>query len=342
MKVEATMKNFAHFLVEKRIFLFALSIALALIFACMIPFVTVNSDNTKYLAADSNMRKGLDIIMTEFPAAELKDSFQIMFQNLTIAEKTKILEELKKFDGVSSVDYTPDSSEFNTKTFTMYLVHTDYINDSNKVGNLIDNIKEHFEKDYIVYSYYSGGYMDVLDLLLPLALVIMLILLFLLCRSYFEPVLLLVSIGVAVLINMGSNIFFESVSDITFGIAAVMQLTLSIDYSIMLWHRFKQEYDSFGKKHKKIAMERAILNSISSVSGSAFTTIAGLLVLLLMSFTIGRDIGLVLAKGVALSFITVFTVMPTLIIKFCDLIYRLDKDNIKERRLMKARGEDYV
>lgn len=336
------MKKIAHFLVEKRVVFFTVSVILAIVFACMIPFVTVNSDNTKYLAANSDMRKGLDIINTEFPAADLKDSFQIMFQNLTETEKTKVLEELKRFDGVTSIDYESNSSNYNTKTYTMYLIHTDYLNEPNKVGAIIDSMEKHFKDHYTVYTYYSGGYMDVLDILFPLAISIMLVLLFLLCRSYLEPALLLISIGVAVLINMGSNIIFESVSDITFGIAAVMQLVLSVDYSIMLLHRYQQEYDLLGRKHRKKAMARAIVNSISSIWSSALTTIVGLLVLLLMSFTIGRDIGLVLAKGVALSFITVFTVMPTLIIKFSDLLYKTNKDYIKQQKLLRDGGEENV
>lgn len=336
------MKKLAHFLVEKRVLLFTLSVILAIVFACMIPFVTVNTDNTKYLAADSDMRKGLDIINSEFPAADLKDSFQIMFQNLTETQKIKILEELKEFEGVSSIDYDLESSEYNTKTYTMYMVNTDYSGDPDKVGAVVDSMEKHFKDKYTVYTYYSGGYMDVLDILLPMALSIMLVLLFLLCRSYLEPALLLISIGVAVLINMGSNIMFESVSDITFGIAAVMQLVLSVDYSIMLLHRYEQEYDLLGRKHRKQAMARAIFNSISSIWSSALTTVVGLLVLLLMSFTIGRDIGLVLAKGVLLSFITVFTVMPTLIIKFSDLLYKTKKDYIKQQKLVRDGGEDDV
>ena len=331
------MKRLPHFLVQKRIAFFVLSVVLAIVGACLIPFVTVNTDQSKYLAADSNMRKGLDIIMNEFPAADITDSFQIMFENLTETEKEEILGELEKFDGVKSIEYVAGSNQYNTKTYTMYLIYTDYLNDANKVGSIIDDMKEHFEGKYTVHTFYSGGYMDVLDLLLPLAGTIMIILLFMLCRSYFEPALLLTSIGVAVLINMGSNIMFESVSDITFGIAAVMQLTLSIDYSIMLLHRFQQEYELLGKKHKNIAMERAIVNSISSVSGSALTTIVGLLVLLLMSFTIGRDIGLVLAKGVALSFLTVFTVMPTLIMWSDKILEKTNKNYIKQRKL-EAKG----
>lgn len=145
--------------------------------------------------------------------------------------------------------------------------------------------------------------------------------------------LLLVSIGVAILINMGSNIIFESVADITFSIAAVLQLVLSIDYSIILLHRYQQEYELSQDKNKVEAMINAVLNAIRSIMSSSATTVVGLLVLLLMSFTIGTDIGLVLSKGVFLSFICVFTVMPTMIIWCSDLLLKTDKTYLKQQRL---------
>lgn len=336
------MKKIARFLVEKRLFFFIVSIALALICTFLIGSVNINKDQTKYLAKDSEMRKGLEIINSEFPAIELKDSFQIMFENLTQTEKTIIFEKLKKYDGVTSVDYDLESSEHNTKTFTMYIVTTDYVTDSDKVNSVISSIKNDLGKDYKIHTYYAGGYMDVLDRLIPMAMVVMLALLLLMCKSYFEPVLLLVSIGVAVLINMGSNIIFESVSDMTFGIAAVFQLVLSIDYSIILLHRYRQEYDALSIKRKSVAMTNAIVNAASSIASSSATTIVGLLVLLLMSFTIGRDIGLVLSKGVLLSLICVFTVMPTMIIWCDDLIMMTDKQYLKNKRLAKQGGEDDV
>ena len=141
------------------------------------------------------------------------------------------------------------------------------------------------------------------------------------------------SIGVAILINMGSNIIFESVADITFSIAAVLQLVLSIDYSIILLHRYQQEYELSQDKNKVEAMINAVLNAIRSIMSSSATTVVGLLVLLLMSFTIGTDIGLVLSKGVFLSFICVFTVMPTMIIWCSDLLLKTDKTYLKQQRL---------
>lgn len=333
------MKRLAYVLVKYRLIFFIVSVIAALVCALLIPKVTINKDMSKYLAKDSNMNQGLEIINKEFPAVELKDSFQIMFEGLTPTEKEKIHSELAGFDGVASVDYDLNSVEHNSKTYSMYIVHTDYAGDNDKVSAIINEMKEKYEGTYDVYSYYSGGYLDVLDRLIPMAVTIGVIILLLMCHSFFEPVLLLVSIGVAILINMGSNVIFESVSDMTFSIAAVFQLVLSIDYSIMLLHRYEQEFELLGRTNKEMAMKNAILNAFGSVTSSSVTTIVGLLVLLMMSFTIGKDIGLVISKGVFFSLVCVFTVMPSLILWFDGLVYRLDKKNLKSR-VAKARGGD--
>ena len=330
------MKKIANVLVKYRLYFFAVSVALAVACAFLIPQVTINSDQTKYLAKDSAMNKGLEIVQKEFPAIKLSDSFQIMFEGLTPSERTEILEELKEFEGVSSVTYEADSPEHNTKTFTMYIVQANGEN----VDALIASMKETYEKDYTVYTYYAGGYLDVLDRLIPMAVTIGVIVLLLLCKSYFEPVLLLASIGVAILINMGSNVIFESVSDMTFAIAAVFQLVLSVDYSIMLMHRYEQEYDLLGRTNKKKAMRNAIVNAFGSIASSSLTTIVGLLVLLFMSFTIGADIGLVISKGVLFSLVCVFTVMPTLILWFDELVFKFNKDNLKKRKLEAKEGAE--
>ncbi len=334
------MKNIAEILVKYRKTFFIVSLALAIVCACLIPLVTINKDQTKYLAKDSNMSQGLEIINNEFPVVELKDSFQIMFEGLTPSEKTKIHEELKKFDGVTGVDYDINSIDHNSKTFSMYIVHTEYVSDSDKVGAIINEMKDAYSGQHAVHAYYSGAYLDVLDKLIPMAVIIGLIILLLMCKSYFEPVILLVSIGIAILINMGTNVIFESVSDMTFSIAAVFQLVLSIDYSIMLMHRFEQEYELIGKTDREKALSNAIVNAFGSISSSSITTIVGLLVLLLMTFTIGKDIGLVISKGVLLSLVCVFTVMPSLIMWFYDLLCKLNKENLKKQMQLRKAGED--
>ena len=330
------MNKLAGVLVKYRLIFFIASVMLAIFCAFLIPKVTINKDQSKYLAKDSNMGQGLEIINSEFPLVELKDSFQIMFEGLTASQKQAIHKELAEFDGVASVDYELNSVEHNSKTFTMYIVHTNYTADNNKVNAVIKSMQNEYKNEHKVYTYYSGGMLDVLDKLIPMALTVGVIVLLIMCKSLFEPFLLLVTIGVAVLINMGSNVIFESVSDMTFSIAAIFQLVLSIDYSIMLLHRYQQEFKLLGKQNKPQAMQTAIVNAFKSVSSSSITTIVGLLVLLLMSFTIGKDIGLVISKGVFFSVVCVFTVMPSLILWFDELVNKLDKNNLKNALKNKA------
>ena len=325
------MKKLANVLVKYRLLFFIVSVALAFFCAFLIPKVTINKDQSKYLAKDSNMNQGLEIMKEEFPVIELKDSFQIMFEGLTPTERQAIHQELIEFEGVESVDYEADSIEHNSKTFAMYIVNTEYVGDNDKVSAIIKQMHQRYEGTHTVYSYYSGAQLDVLDRLIPMAIIVGVIVLLLMCKSFFEPILLLVSIGIAIMINMGSNVIFESVSDMTFSIAAIFQLVLSIDYSIMLLHRYQQEYALLGRQNKPKAMRNAIVNAFGSVSSSSLTTIIGLLVLLLMSFTIGKDIGLVISKGVFFSLVCVFTVMPSLILWFDGVVDKLDKENLKKR-----------
>ena len=336
------MKKLANILVKYRLVFFIVSVVLAFFCALLIPKVTINKDQSKYLAKDSNMNQGLEIIKTEFPAIELKDSFQIVFEGLTPTQKEAIHKELAEFEGVTSVDYELNSIEHNSKTFSMYIVHTDYAGNNDKVSAIIKTMHNRYQGTHVVYSYYSGAQLDVLDRLIPMAIIVGVIVLLLMCKSFFEPFLLLVSIGIAILINMGSNVIFESVSDMTFSIAAIFQLVLSIDYSIMLLHRYQQEYELLGRQNKPKAMRNAIVNAFGSVSSSSITTIIGLLVLLLMSFTIGKDIGLVISKGVFFSLVCVFTVMPSMIIWCDDLIKKTDKDYLKQTRLAKSGGKRNV
>lgn len=145
----------------------------------------------------------------------------------------------------------------------------------------------------------------------------MLVILLIMSGSWFEPVLFLTTIAVAIVINMGTNIVLDSIADITSSIAAILQLVLSMDYSIILMNRYRQERKL--TEDKKSVMKNALSNSFGSISSSSMTTVVGLLMLIFMSFTIGFDLGIVIAKGVFVSMICVFTVLPSLII-LCDKI----------------------
>jgi predicted RND superfamily exporter protein len=324
------MKKLADFLVDKRLWFFIVGMVFAAVCLVLMFFVNINYDLTAYLAKDSAMREGLDIMTEEFPAMELPGSFKIMFENLKESEKLKVKSDLEKFEGVASVTFEPGSISYNTKYYTLYAINTER-SESAYVEDVLAKMVKEFGKEYSVHTYYNGDPTNVLDTLIPLALSLLAVLLLLLCRSYFEPILLVAAIGVAVVMNMGTNIIFESVSNMTFSIAAVLQLVLSIDYSIMLLHRYEQERELLHGEDNVQAMKNAVANAISSIASSAFTTIVGFLMLLFMSFTIGADIGLVLSKGVAFSLICVFTVMPSLILWSDKLLFKLKKKNFSKK-----------
>ena len=146
----------------------------------------------------------------------------------------------------------------------MYIVNTKHVKNFDKVKVIMSEMAETYQDQYYVETFYGGTNVGVLDILLPMAALVGLIMLFMMTKAYIEPLFILISIAVAVLINMGSNIIFESVSEMTFSIAAVLQLVLSIDYSIMLIHRFEQEYKALEVKDACLAMKNAIVNAIQN------------------------------------------------------------------------------
>lgn len=133
--------------------------------------------------------------------------------------------------------------------------------------------------------------------------------------SFLVPVLFMVSIGMAIVYNLGTNIFLGEVSYITKALAAVLQLGVTLDYSIFLWHSYKEEKEKNSGDHKE-AMAVAIGNTLTSVVGSSITTVAGFIALCFMSFTLGLDLGIVMAKGVIFGVIGCVTILPSLILTF--------------------------
>ena len=159
-----------------------------------------------------------------------------------------------------------------------------------------------------------------------LAVVISLIILILTMESTAVPVIFLISIGIGILFNMGTNIFLGEISYITKALAAVLQLGVTMDYSIFLMHRYDEEL--LKHEEKEDAMAQAISSTMLSISGSSLTTIAGFLALCAMDLTLGTDIGIVMAKGVIIGVITAVTVLPALILTFDKLIHRFKHKTI--------------
>ncbi len=236
------------------------------------------------------------------------------------------MDALAAIENVDSVTYDMDSSDYNSGEYTLYILNTRCGYDTEEEAAVEAQVKEKFS-DYEVTVKNDDTSAPSIPLSVYLAAFgIILVVLLISCRSYFEPILFLVTIGIAVVLNLGTNFFLGEISDVSFGIAAVLQLALSMDYSIILMNRYRQELKK--NDDRKEAMANALRAAFGSITGSAVTTIVGLLVLVFMSFKIGADIGIVLAKGVTFSMLCVFTVLPALILLSHKLIEKTEK---KER-----------
>ena len=317
------MKKFTDFIVNHRHIILVLFIILSIISAILSKKVNINYDIAEYLPSTSETRIGMDIMEEKFK--EIKSSsLNVMFEDLQEDKKMEIYNELTQINGVSSVDYE-NTEEYNKDNYTLYVISVDDTEDSKVASNVYKEIKENY-KDYKIYT--SGEIADRNSPVLPtwivvLAVVCAMIILIIMCESYVEPFLFLTSILIGVLLNNGTNIIFGTVSNITSSICAILQMALSMDYSIMLMNRYDQEKQKETDKVK--AMKNALYNAFTAISSSSVTTIVGLLALVFMSFTIGRDLGLVLAKGVLCSLISIFFVLPSLILIFDKAIIKTKK-----------------
>ena len=321
------MKKISNFIIEKRYYILGLFIIITIFSLFMIPKVNINSDLTRYLPDSSETKMGYDIMDDEFEE-EKSSSINIMFKDLSEEDKISIFEQLKQVENVSSVNYD-NSENYNKDDYTLYELNIKEYSDSQISKTIYDNLKKQY-KDYEVY--YSGSVIDsntpVLDSwVIIVAVTLAFIILIIMSESYFEPVIFFMAIGSAVAINMGTNIIFNSVSMVTNSICSILQLALSMDYSIMLMSRFRQEKKK--NPNSKEAMKKALRHSFGAISSSSITTMVGLLALVFMSFTLGKDLGIVLAKGVLLSLVCIFLMLPSLILLFEKIIIKTPKKSFK-------------
>lgn len=327
------MKKITDFIIEKRNFILVIFLMLTVICGLLSNQVKINYDMAKYLPDTSTVRIGMDIMEEDF-SSNATSSFNLMFKGLKSKEKEKIYQDLIKTKNVSSVDYEKDSSSYNKDDYTLYVIHIDAEKDSKTAAKVYQKIEEKYQ-DYEMET--SGEVAEEYEDVLPawimiVAVGICMIILMIMCKSYVEPILFLFAIGVAVVLNSGTNIIFSSVSNITSSIAAILQMALSMDYSIMLMNRYRQEKET--DKNKVSAMKKALYKAFGAISSSSITTMVGLLALVFMSFTIGKDLGFVLAKGVLLSLISIFFFLPGLIL-LCDKLITKTKKNSPEFNLEK-------
>lgn len=307
------------------ILIFAISSVLSIIF---INKVTINYDISDYLDDSTQTKIALEIIEDEFG---MTGSIQIMAKNVSAETADDIYNIIKSIDNVLNVSFDKNSIDYykdGNALFVVLINGDDYSGVAKKVCNDIKKALESYEQiqyggtaieKHVLQNKITGEMAFILAISICLVAIILLITV----ESWIEPIILLIASGIAVLLNLGTNVFLGQISYITNSISAILQLALSIDYSIVLLHSYRK--CKIDAKNNEKAMIDAIKQVIKPVSASALTTIAGLLALLFMSFTIGFDIGIVLIKGIVISSITSITLFPSLILLFDTVLQKTHK-----------------
>jgi predicted RND superfamily exporter protein len=321
------MRRLASFIVNhKKLILVVYAVIIILSFIGM-RFVSIEYDLSSYLPKSMNSIIGKDILKKDF---DINGTAKLVIKSSNLDYVQDIKNELKAIEGIKNVISLDDvedimkqedffdeklSERFRVEDYNLIQIEFYEGNDDKITQNALEKIDEMIPEEHYIGgpAAISKSMQDTVakEMLYysVVAFIIIFIILFLSSSSYFEPILFFIVLGVAILLNMGTNFIFGRISTNTYSVASILQLAVSMDYSIFLLHRFHEELQS---KNKKEAMIEAIEKTFSSVSASALTTAGGFLALVAMKYGIGKDMGLVLAKGVFLSLLSVITLLPIL------------------------------
>ena len=312
------MQKVAAVIVDRKTFFFLTFIVMAIFCVFSRNWVNVNDDITSYLAKDTETRRGLDIMESEFTTFATAN---VMVSSITYDAAEKLAPKIGAIDGVHSVEF--DATEAHYKNASaLFAVTFDGDTTSEVSEKAMDEIKS-LLADYDTYiSSEVGNPMEQtikseMVVVLGIAVFIIIAVLLSTSKTYMEIPVLLITFGAAALLNMGTNYWFGTISYVTDSIAVVLQLALAIDYAIILCHRYTEEREHLEARDAAVA---ALSKAIPEISASSLTTISGLAALSLMHFRLGYDMGIVLIKAIIMSMLSVFLLMPGLLVLFSKLI----------------------
>ena len=324
---ETPVTKLARFIVDKRKAFFLVFLAAVLFCGSSIDKVVVNNDITSYLPAETETRRGLTLMDEEFTTYA---SAQVMLSNVTYRQAEKVAAQLAELDGVSSVAFDDSTDHFKDSS-ALFSVSFTGEEGSPEADAALAAVKELAAPyDHYVFPsgdpYDSDSLMQEMTVILAIAAAVIVAVLLFTSKSYLEVLVFLIVFVVSAILNMGTNYWFGTISFITNAIAVVLQLALAIDYAIIFCHRYMEERDN-GLEAREADIT-ALSKAIVEISSSSLTTISGLVALMLMQLRIGFDMGIVLAKGIIFSMISVFLLMPGLLMLFNRPIERTRHRNL--------------
>ena len=330
------MKKIAEKICKSKNLILILSAVLFVLSFIGMKLTNINYDILVYLPEDIETVEGQNILTNDFGMGAYS---VVITENMSNKQILELEEKFKSRDGVNQVisaydvigtsipiDMLPNEivQKFHQENTDLMFVTFKESTSSESTIDAIRNMKE-IVSDKVEISGMSAMVLDTMNLsdkeiiiYVVIAVILCLTVLELSLDSYVVPILLLGNIGVAILFNLGSNIIFGEISYITKALVAVLQLGVTTDFSIFLYHAYENKKQVSSNKEE--AMRDAIVETFTSVTGSSLTTIAGFLVLCTMNLTLGKDLGLVMAKGVLLGVVCVLTLFPSLLLVFDKLI----------------------
>ena len=321
------MEKLATFIVDKRNLFFLLYIFALIFCAIATGWVKVEDDITTYLPDTTETRQGLTVMNDNFVTY---GTANVMVSNITYDTALEIQEQLEDIDGVTTVDFD-DTDEHYTNASALFSVSFDGEVGDAHAEQALQQIRDELEGTYDTSIYSEVGYDSSADLqsemvvIVIIAAIIIVLVLTLTSRSYAEVPVLIMTFGAAALLNMGTNFLCGTISFISNSVTVILQLALAIDYAIILCHRFSDEHETMPTREACIA---ALSKAIPEISSSSLTTISGLAALAFMHFGIGRDLATVLIKAILFSLLSVFTLMPGLLVLFSKLIDKTRHKNL--------------
>ena len=317
-KKQTPIEKIAALIVDKRKAFYLFYIIAGIFCAIATGWTQVNNDITSYLPDTSETRVGLDLMNDQFITY---GSGSIMLENVTFEKAEQIASELEEIDGVTTVKVENDEDSYKNGS-ALLTVTFDGEEDDQISKDAMTAIKEKLEPydEYInsaVGNSSSETIAAEMQTVVVIVLVIIIGVLFFTSHTYMEIPVLLMTFGMAALLNMGTNFIFGEISFVSNSIAVVLQLALAIDYAIILCNRYTEERVNMDARD---AVVTALSKAIPEISSSCLTTLSGMVAMMLMQFKLGFDLGIVLCKAIFFSIFVVFTLMPGLLMSFSPLI----------------------
>lgn len=319
------MLKICAFIVDKRNLFFLIYAILCIFSVISKGWVVVENDLSYYLHGSSETRQGLDLMKEQFTTY---GSVKVMVANISYDQALLIQNDIKDIEGVFSCD-VDDTSDHYANGSALFNITFDYDEQDEQCLVLLDRVREYFNKYDSYESTTLGNIQSELiakemNVISVIVVIVVVAVLLLTSQAYAEVPILLLTFGSAALVQMGTNFLLGTISFVSDSVTIVLQLALSVDYAVILLNRYKEE------RQKMEAREAAIVSlskAIPEIAGSSLTTMGGLIAMLFMQFGIGKDMGIVLIKAIVLSLLSVFLLMPGIIMLFAGLMEKTKHKN---------------